>query len=317
MRDQRLTGVFGPVVTPFDARGEVDLVAFAANARAHIASGLSGILVCGSTGEAALLDEEERSRLVDAAREALPRDRVLLVGTGAESTRLCVRLCRDAASRGADYALVVSPHYYGSQMTPRALEAHFSAVADASPIPVLLYNIPKYAHVILEPDLVARLAGHPNIAGMKDSAGDLPRLEGYARAQSDGFRVLTGHAGTFRTALGFGVRGGILAVALFAPRLAVRVFEAMAKGEESAAAAAQAAMIPLGKEIVARMGVSGVKAALDRVGMVGGPVRSPLLPLDEHDLACVDTLLREAWDAWSETGGRADALSHAETSSTI
>lgn len=129
--------------------------------------------------------------------------------------------------------------------------------------------------------------------------------------------MLTGHAGTFQTALGLGVRGGILAAALFAPRLALRVFDAVARGDDALAAEAQSAMAPLGLEIVARMGVSGVKAALDRVGLVGGPVRSPLLPLDARDLARVDALLREAGDAPGEARGHTGARSRAETSSTI
>jgi 4-hydroxy-2-oxoglutarate aldolase len=287
-------GVLGPVTTPFTPDGELDLPAFEANLRQLVAAGLDGAVVCGSTGEAALLEEEERRALVASARRALPDDAQLVVGTGAESTRQCIRRCRDAGERGAHAALVVSPHYYGSAMTPIALEAHFRRVADASPIPVLLYNIPKYAHLVLEPDLVARLSTHGNIAGMKDSAGDLARLRGYVQSQGDAFTVFTGHGGSFAQALAIGVRGGILAVALFAPTLSLLVFEQASRGDLSDAALTQELLTPLALEIVGRMGVPGVKAAMDRVGLTGGAPRSPLEPLPEEDVRQVAALLDAA-----------------------
>ena len=122
------------------------LPAFAANVRAHLAAGLHGVVVTGSTGEAALLDEDERAHLVDLARDATPHDRTLLVGTGAESTRAVIARNRMAAERGADGVLVVAPHYYGDAMTADALRDHYERIADASPVPVLLYTIPKYMH---------------------------------------------------------------------------------------------------------------------------------------------------------------------------
>jgi 4-hydroxy-2-oxoglutarate aldolase len=284
----------GPLVTPFKADESLDLAGFEANVRAHIAAGLQGVLVAGSTGEAALLGEDERRTLIAAARKIVPADRTLLAGTGAESTRHCVARCRDAASSGADAVLVVSPHYYSSSMTPAALTAHFTRVADESPVPVLLYNIPKYAHFRLEPELIAELSKHPNIRGMKDSAGDMTFFARYVESQSDTFDVLTGHGGTFATALSLGARGGILAVALFAPELALEVWQAYGEGRTADAAAAQKPLVAMAAEIVARMGVPGVKAAMDRVGLRGGHVRLPLLPTPSADLGVIDELLRES-----------------------
>ena len=290
-----LRGVIAPVVTTFGARDEsIDLDAFATNLRAYAAAGLSGVVVCGSTGEAALLEEAERRTLIERARDELPSDVRLIVGTGAESTRLCVERCRVASEHGAHAVLVVAPHYYSSAMTPEALEAHYRRVADESPLPVLLYNIPKYMHFALEPDLVARLSTHENIGGMKDSAGDLKRLEGYIQSQRESFTVLTGHGGTFAQALALGARGGILAVSLFAAEQTLEVFDRHTAGDPDAAAEAQRAITPLAAEIVGRMGVAGVKAAMDRVGLVGGPVRMPLLPLGFEDSSRVDALLRDA-----------------------
>jgi 4-hydroxy-2-oxoglutarate aldolase len=290
----RLEGVLGPVVTPFDADEALDLAAFEFNLRAHLRAGLHGVLVCGSTGEAALLDEAERRRLVEAARRVVPPDRWLLVGTGSESTRQCVQRCRAAADAGADAVLVVSPHYYANAMTSEVLAAHFERVADESPLPVLLYNIPKYAHFRLEPDLVARLAGHPNIVGMKDSSGDMNGFPRYIASQGDGFTVLTGHGGSFATALRLGARGGILAVALFASELSLEVWQAHGEGRPADADEAQRLLVPLAAEIVARMGVPGVKAAMTRTGLRGGHVRQPLLPLPAEEATALAALLRDA-----------------------
>jgi 4-hydroxy-2-oxoglutarate aldolase len=290
-----LRGVIAPVVTTFGNRGDsLDLDAFGTNLRAYAAAGLSGIVVCGSTGEAALLDEQERRSLIDQCRREIPSDMLLIVGTGAESTKQCVERCRVASEHGAHAVLVVAPHYYSSAMTPAALEAHYARVADESPLPVLLYNIPKYMHFALEPDLVASLSTHDNIVGMKDSAGDLTRLAGYLQSQSDEFTVLTGHGGTFSQALELGVRGGILAISLFAAELTLDIHDSHKAGDRGASMESQKAATPLAAEIVGRMGVAGVKAAMDRVGLAGGPVRSPLVPLSIEDEARVDALLRDA-----------------------
>jgi 4-hydroxy-2-oxoglutarate aldolase len=289
-----LAGVFGPLVSTFDARGELDLDAFGSNIRAHLAAGLAGVVVTGSTGEAALLDESERSRLVEMARSVVPADKWVIVGTGAESTRACVRRNREAAERGADAVLVVAPHYYTSAMTPAALKAHYERIADESPIPVLLYNIPKYMHFRLEGDLVAQLAEHENIVGMKDSSGDMAYFPTYLASQGNGFTVLTGNGGSFQQALSLGACGGILAVALFAAELAVEVYALHQQGRAAEASDAQRRLTVLSNEIVGRMGVPAVKLALDRIGLRGGPVRLPLLAPSAADVGDVERLLRDA-----------------------
>ena len=289
-----ITGVFGPVISTFDAAGAVDLEAFRANLEAHLTAGLDGVVVAGSTGEAALLEEGERAALVEVARAAVPADRRLIVGTGAESTVACVRRCREAAARGADACLVVAPHYYSSSMTPAALQAHYERVADESPVPILLYNIPKYMHFKLPPDLVARLAGHDNVVGMKDSSGDLVTMAEYLRAQGPHFGVITGHGGTWHTALEMGVVGGILAVALFAPALSLEVLQRVRAGDTAGAAEAQRRLTPLALDIVGRLGIPAVKVAMTRVGLRGGPVRLPLLDAPAEDAAAVERLLAAA-----------------------
>jgi 4-hydroxy-2-oxoglutarate aldolase len=275
-----LRGIIGPVVTPFEpATGGISREGFGANIAAHLEEGLSGVLVAGSTGEAALLDEDERRELTEIARARVPSDRLLLVGAGAESTRATIARARDAAERGADAVLVVAPHYYGSAMTDEALSAHYRHVADASPVPVMLYNIPKYTHFALSPRLVGELAHHGNIIGMKDSSGDIELLTQYIALRSESFTVLTGHAGTLLPALRMGAGGAILAASLFAAPLALEVCDAFAAGDDARGSSAQELLTPLNREVVGTLGVSGIKAALDLIGLAGGEPRAPLLAL--------------------------------------
>ena len=291
-----LKGVLGPVVTTFQSpSGDVDTEGFARNVRAHIDAGMHGIVVTGSTGEAALLDERERMTLVDVARKQIPGERLLVVGTGAESTRTAQRYTKLAAEHGADAVLVVAPHYYGAKaMTHAALAAHYTEIADTSPVPVVLYNIPKYMHFSLPPVLVAELARHENVIGIKDSSGDLDLLSGYLKAQSESFSVLTGNGGTFQRALQMGARGGILAVGLFATSLALEVYSAMSEGSRTGVDQVQERLGTLSTRIVSELGVPGVKAALDRIGLRGGPVRLPLQPLASEEVGRIAELLRQA-----------------------
>jgi 4-hydroxy-2-oxoglutarate aldolase len=275
-----LRGIFGPVVTPFDANGELDAAGFAANIRAHLAAGLHGIVVAGSTGEAALLDEAERMRLVETARREMAAGRPLIVGTGGESTRGVIARNRAVAERGADAVLVVAPHYYTGAMTNDALREHYTRVADASPVPVMIYTIPKYMHFAVPPELVRELAKHENIVGMKDSAGDADLFARYLESRTESFQVLTGSAGLLKEALRMGADGGVLAAALFAPDVALEVLAAVREGNVGRSDEAQGRLAPLGARIVGAMGVPGVKAALEAIGLRGGEPRLPLQPLD-------------------------------------
>ena len=281
-----LAGIFAPVVTPFQRETEdLDLHGFRSNLQAHLADGLAGIVLAGSTGEAALLSEEERATLVRVAREVVPSDRWLIAGTGAESTRQCVTRCLAAQAAGADAVLVVAPHYYSAAMSAAALAAHYHRVADESPLPLLLYNIPKYMHFALPAELVAELAKHENVIGIKDSSGDLEMLKGFLKAQSASFSVITGSASGLQVGLEAGARGGILAASLFAAPIALEVVAALRAGDAPRAAAAQAKLKPMADVIVAKLGVPGVKAAVDHVGRTGGLPRLPLLPLSKAQRA--------------------------------
>jgi 4-hydroxy-2-oxoglutarate aldolase len=190
--------------------------------------------------------------------------------------------------------LVVAPHYYGDAMTPDALREHYARVADASPLPVLLYTIPKYMHFALSPALVLELAQHDNIVGMKDSSGDAALFRQYMAVQSERFQVLTGSGTLLGEALRMGADGAILAVALFAPMHSLLVLAAVRDGDADALAGAQAHLAPLAAQIVGGMGVAGVKAALDLVGLSGGTPRAPLRSLGGVQRARIEELLRVA-----------------------
>jgi 4-hydroxy-2-oxoglutarate aldolase len=179
-------------------------------------------------------------------------------------------------------------------MTHAALATHYTAIADTSPVPVVLYNIPKYMHFPLPPALVVELARHENIIGIKDSSGDLNLLAGYLEASSGSFSVLTGNGATFKRALEMGARGGILAVGLFATSLALEVYSAMSQGTGSSVDQVQERLGTLSTRVVSELGVPGVKAALDRIGLTGGPVRPPLVPLAGDDVGRIAELLRQA-----------------------
>lgn len=290
----RISGLLVPAVSTFTASGDVDPAPFQSNIRAWLDQGVDGILVAGSSGESALLESDERRALTALAREIVPNDKRLIVGVGSESTRLTIARARDAKSEGADAVLVVSPHYYLKRMSDAALLAHFKTVADASPLPVLLYNIPVYAHVVLSPAVVHELSMHENIVGMKDSAGNLPMLQQYVASQSDTFSVLTGSGQTLVSAIEMGVSGAILAVALFAGIAARAAFDAAREGRLKEAALLQGTLLTLSADIGAAMGPAGIKAAMDVVGLQGGPTRSPLLPVSAAEKAIIHARLESA-----------------------
>lgn len=294
MRPKGLHGVIAPIPTPFDAEsGDVAPVALRQAARALLAQGLDGIAVAGSTGEGELLDAEERVRLVEWLRDAVPDDRWLIAGAGAESTRATVRTCREVAAAGADAALVRPPAYYGSLLGPAALAEHYARVADESPIPVIVYNIPKYTHVMLHDSVLRAVADHDRVLGFKDSSGDLKVLASF-RAAAPRLASLVGSGTQFYPALELGAVGGILAVACFAAEPCAALYAAFRAGDRETAGALQERLAPLAREIVGGLGPAGIKAAMGLVGLESGPVRPPLSALDARQQAKVAECLAQA-----------------------
>jgi 4-hydroxy-2-oxoglutarate aldolase len=292
-----LAGVLAPITTPFDpASGDISAQHLKDNVARLFAAGLDGIVVAGSTGEAPLLDPDEQRRAVAWTREATPPGKWLVAGTGAESTRQAIALTRAAAAEGAAAVLVRPPSYFPA-VAARSLANYFRAVADASPVPVLVYNIPKYTHVSLPAELLEELSSHQRIVGVKDSSGDLKNLAAYREAAPK-WAVFVGSGSLLLPALELECNGGIVAVACFAARLCVDLVTAFHAGDRAAASALQNRITPLDKEIVGKLGPAGVKAAMDAVagegrgGLYGGPPRPPLAPLGPAERERVAMLVR-------------------------
>ncbi len=241
-------------------------------------TGLRGIVVLGSNGEAAHLEDHEADRLVKVARSAVPRDRVLMAGTGRDGTKATIEATRRAAKLGVDAVLVRTPGFFKGQMTSDAFVRHYHAVADASPVPVLLYNVQMYTGVSLAPATVERLAEHPNIVGIKESGGDIGQISEVVNRTPDDFVVLAGSATTFFPALCVGAAGGILAVAGLVPDLCSRLMELVSEERLTEARALQRRLTPLARSVGTTYGVPGLKAALDLMGLAGGTPREPLAP---------------------------------------
>lgn len=288
-----LRGVLPPLATPFRADGAVDLAAFEANLESLANPGLAGFLVLGSNGEAAGLEEDEKLELIATARRLAP-GRFLLVGTGTESTRGTVALTRKAADLGADAVLVLTPSFYRGRMTSEALQRHFETVADASPTPVYLYSVPALTGLSWPPGLAPALSGHPRVAGMKESSGDIGLLGRIIASVPSSFEVLCGSAPVFYPALCVGAQAGILAVANCAPRVVLALHEAFVAGDHVRARQLQQALTPLAVAVTSTWGVAGLKVAMDLAGLRGGGVRGPLLPAPEAARKEIGPLLEAA-----------------------
>ncbi len=277
-----LRGILLPCTTPFAESGRVvDARALGGNIGRWNETGIDGYVILGSTGERVHLDERETLEVVSAARAAVPEHLAFVVGVGAHGTRASIAEARRAAEAGADAVLVITPHFYRAQMTPAALADYYETVAEASPVPVVLYNIPQNTGIALSPETVARLCAHPNIVGIKDSSGDMVNFLEMLRLASDDFAVLTGHASLLYAALSAGAQGAILAAGCVAPKLAVRIAGLVGRGEHDAARELQRKFTPLARAVTTRFGIGGLKYALDLRGYAGGEVRAPLTMPDE------------------------------------
>jgi 4-hydroxy-2-oxoglutarate aldolase len=281
-----LEGIFPPIPTPFKD-DELDLEGMKANVARWMKTRLSGVLVLGSNGEGPLLDADEAVRAVEAAREGVPPGRTLIVGAGEESTHATIAAVRRAAKAGADVVLVRTPSYFKAQMTTEVFVRHFTAVADASPVPVLPYNVPGLTGVKLAAEAVARLANHPNIPGVKDSSADLVQIGDLVATTPAGFKVLVGSAPTLYASLCVGAVGGIVAAACVVPDACVELYELVRQQRHADALALQRRLTPLAKSVTSTFGVAGLKAAMELAGYVGGSPRRPLAPAGP---AVVETL---------------------------
>jgi 4-hydroxy-2-oxoglutarate aldolase len=297
-------GIYTPIATPFRDDGTVDERALAANVSRWMTTPLTGLVVLGSNGEAASLEEAEADRVVEIVRAGVPSSRPLIAGTGRESTRATIAATRRAAAAGADAALVRTPSFFKPQMTSDAFVRHYTEVADASPVPVLLYNVTLYTGVNLLPDAVERLAVHPNIVGIKESGSDIGQIAEYVARTPDDFTVLAGSATTLVHALCAGCDGAILALASLAPAECVSMATLVRERRLDEATTLQRRLMPLARSVGTTYGVPGLKAALELKGYAGGPPRPPLRPVSSE----VVDIIRRQLDALIPADANASAL---------
>ena len=289
-----LAGLFPPIPTPFKANGEVGYDHLDSNLRQWNQEPLAGYVLGGSNGEYVLLTPEERVETVRVARGTVPADRLLVAGSAMESTRATIDLTRRMAEAGADVALVVTPSYYKARMNTAALEHHYRQVADASPIPIVLYNVPANTGLDMPAQTVINLATHPNIIGLKESGGDVTKIGFMVQETPDDFQILAGSAGFLLGALAVGAVGAGSALANIAASPLARMMGCFQRGDMAEARKLQLPLIEANTAITSRFGVPGLKAAMDMLGYYGGPLRSPLLPLSNEDQAALRKVLLKA-----------------------
>ncbi len=277
-------GIYPPLPTFFDAQDELDLVTLRRHIQRLAETGVAGYVVMGTNGEAVHLTTEERAQVIEAARDAAGENTPILAGCGEQSTRATIANCQQAARSGADAALVLPPFYFKGRMDSRALIAHYHAVADNSPLPVVIYNMPASTGGLdLDATTICTLAEHLNIIGVKDSAGNMVKLTQIYSETSSRFRVFAGSAGYLLPALAVGAVGAVAALANVFPREICRLQELFNDGKIEEARLLQARLVPANTAVTATYSVPGLKAALELTAGYGGRPRSPLLPLTEQE----------------------------------
>lgn len=286
-----LKGIFPPLPSSFDKDENLVTDKMRDNIGKLSAYNLSGFLVLGSNGELVHLSEKEKSEVFAMAREAIPRNRIMIAGTGGQSTRETLLLTKAAAAAGADAVLVLNPFYFKGSMTLTALKSHYFAVADASSVPVIIYNMPANSGMDMSADIIVEISSHPNIIGLKDSGGNVVKMGDIRQRVKPEFQILAGSAGFLIPAMSVGATGGILASANIAPQHCISMYDAFVGGDMERAGKLQLEMIPLNDAVTRKWGVPALKAAMDYLGLYGGPARKPILPLTKEIAAELINLL--------------------------
>jgi 4-hydroxy-2-oxoglutarate aldolase len=286
-----LSGIFPALTTPFSSDGSVSIADLKQNIQRYNKIGLAGYVVMGSTGESVLLSKAEMEAVLVAVKETASRDKKLIAGTGAESTAETIERTKRAAELGYNAALVKTPYYYKPVYKSEVYFQHYRRVADASPIPVLLYSVPQFTGVALEPPEVVALSEHPNIIGIKESSGNVQRVAEIIAAVRPDFQVLVGSAATIYVSLAIGARGAILALGSALPEKCVTLHELFRQAQLEAARELQEVILRASRLVVSELGIPGVKYAMDLRGFHGGLPRLPLLPLKDEQKKRVNALL--------------------------
>jgi 4-hydroxy-2-oxoglutarate aldolase len=288
-----LTGIFPPIPTPF-LNDELALDKLEFNISKWNTTGLNGYVIMGSNGEAVFLTRDEKLKLTSTVKEAAASDKLIIAGTGTDSIRETIALTNEVAACGADYALVLTPSFYKSEMKHDSFISYFTKIADGVKIPVIIYNVPKFTGVDIQAETIAQLAEHRNIAGVKNSTENLRQTVEFVAAVPDTFAVLVGTASVLYNGLTSGAVGGIIALANIAPEECVHIKKLIAAGMLPDALTLQKRVILVNKAVTTQYGVAGLKAAMDMMGYFGGEPRAPLMPLNTNEKENLKKILMNA-----------------------
>ncbi len=272
-------GIIPPHITPFTRNGDIDEEALRKDVNFWINAGVHGLATCASNGEVVYMSTEERRTVLrivlDQANSRVP----VIAGTGAPSTRDAIAQTRMAKDLGVDAALIVTPYF----LPPKQEEIleYYCNILESVDLPVILYNVPKFTSVNMEPWVVAKLSEYSNVVGVKDSSGDMRQMQSLLRLANDRFSVLSGAGNLVFPNLASGGQGGIVAVANVVPSECVQIYEKSVAGDLEAAAKTQSEIVVLNDFLTKQHGVPAIKAALSLIGQEGGYPRKPLLPINE------------------------------------
>lgn len=286
-----LAGLYPPIVTPFNEDESVAYDKLESNLKKWAAQPLDGVVMPGSNSEAAYMTTAERLEVMKLCGEVLkPTGKRLIAGTGMETTAETIWMTQQAADLGAEAVLIIPPYFFKGGMKHEVLMAHYTAVADESPLPILVYNVPAFTGVEFAAQTLIELAAHPQIIGAKDSSATVTKMADVLAAVPD-FQVFAGTGSALLPFLSIGAAGGVMALANFAARPLRKVYEAFKAGRNEEAKNFQLSVAHINTAVTAKYGVPGLKYAMDQSGFYGGPTRRPLLPLGAAGRAEIDRLL--------------------------
>jgi 4-hydroxy-2-oxoglutarate aldolase len=291
MRKQ-LNGIFPPITTPF-INNEVAYDKLAENLSKFSKKNFTGYVVFGSNGENVFLTKDEKLKLISAVREQAAKDKIIIAGTGSDSIKETISLTNEVADLGVDYALIITPSFFKSEMKHRTFHNYYTAVAESVQIPVIIYNVPKFTNVNIETETVIELSHHPNIFGIKESSENVARISEIVQNTPESFSTIVGTASILYPGLSAGAHGGIVALANIAPDECIFIMKLISEGNHKEAIELQNRMIPLNRAVTTKFGVAGLKAAMDLTGLYGGPPRMPLEPLNELHILELKSILKK------------------------
>jgi 4-hydroxy-2-oxoglutarate aldolase len=288
-----LKAIYPPLTTPFK-NDEVSYQDLKSNINRYNQFNLSGYVLGGSNGEVVFLTADEKLKLISTAREHASAEKQIIAGTGLESIKGTIELTNLAADEGADFALVITPHFFKNDLTHKAFVYYYTAVAEAVRIPLIIYNVTKFTGVNISFATIAQLSEHQNIAGIKDSTTSVDQLRQTIKNVRKDFAVLAGTGSVLLPALIEGAKGGVLALANIAPAECISIFDLFNDEKPTEAENLQSTLIPVNQAITSTYGVAGLKAAMEMVGYYGGNPRLPLETLDENKKKELKKILTKA-----------------------